>query len=111
MDYLSEKLGFDEPSEVISLTVDYLEIDFFSFPDMFGFEDERDNIVYELKDMDIKYHNQKLKFAIWNHMDFCMYDLEITNFDEIINMIRDLINKFVSEYIPMTEFFDEDDKN
>lgn len=111
MEYLSEKLGIDEPSEVISLTVDFLETFCYDFPDLSEFGDEDYTIVYDSEDMEIKNQIHKLRCAIWEHMDFCMYDLEISDFNEIIDMTSNLINKFVLEYEPMTESFDEGFEN
>jgi len=111
MGYLSEKLGINEPSEVISITVDYLELDLFSFPDVFGFEEKCNDVIYDSHDLEIKNQNKKMRFAIWVYLDFCMYDLEINDFDEIANMTSDLINKFALEYEPMTEPFDDGFEN
>lgn len=111
MEYLSEKLGIDEPFEVISLTVDFLETFCYDFPDLSRFGDEDYTIVYDSEDMEIKNQIHKLRCVTWDHMDFCMYDLEISDFNEIIDMTSDLINKFVLEYEPMTESFDEGFEN
>jgi hypothetical protein len=51
----------------------------------------------------------KLKFAIWDQMEFLSEDMKIDNTEEVMDTIRNAVEQYCKEYSPMTESFDEDE--
>lgn len=54
-------------------------------------------------------HEQKLRFAIWEQMEFLSEDIVIDNPQEIIDMIRESVEEYISGYSPVDESFEEYD--
>ncbi len=55
----------------------------------------------------IEERDLKLKFAIWDQMEFLSEDMRIDNPEKIINTIRNNIELYFLEYFPMNESFEE----
>jgi hypothetical protein len=53
-------------------------------------------------------HEQKLRFAIWDYIEFLSEDLKIDDPQKAINIIQKSVNKSISEYSPADESFDEE---
>jgi len=56
----------------------------------------------------IEEHDIKLKFAIWEQMEFLSEYIRIDNPEKVINTIRTAVEQYFTEYSPMSEFFEED---
>jgi len=52
-------------------------------------------------------HDKKLKFAIWDQMEFLSEEMRIDNPKKVIDTIRDTIEEYFLEYCPMDERFDD----
>ena len=52
--------------------------------------------------------NQKLRFAIWAHMEFLSEEIGIDNPEKVIDTIRELVEEYISEYAPADESFEEE---
>lgn len=55
----------------------------------------------------IEERDLKLKFAIWDQIEFLSEDMGIDNPEKIINTIRNNIESYFLEYFPMNESFEE----
>ena len=53
----------------------------------------------------------KLKFAIWDQMEFLSEYMKIDNPEKVMDTIRNAVEQYFKEYSPMDESFDEDDAN
>lgn len=52
-------------------------------------------------------HEQKLCFAIWDQIEFLSEIIGIDDPQEIIDMIREYVEEYISEYSPADESFEE----
>jgi len=55
----------------------------------------------------IEEHDQKLKFAIWEHMEFLSEEMKIDDPQVIIDTIQRAVEQYFVAYIPMHEYFEE----
>lgn len=53
----------------------------------------------------------KLKFAIWEQMEFLSEEMRIDDPEKIIDTIRNAVEQYFIEYSPMSEFFEEEDES
>ena len=51
--------------------------------------------------------NQKLRFAIWDHMEFLSEEIGVDDPEKVIDIIRECVKKYISEYAPADESFEE----
>ena len=56
----------------------------------------------------IEEHDLKLKFAIWDQMEFLSENMRIDNPEKVIDTIRNALEQYITEYSPMDESFDEE---
>ena len=56
----------------------------------------------------IEEHDLKLKFAIWDQMEFLSENMRIDNPEKVMVTIRNAVEQYFKEYSPMDESFDED---
>lgn len=52
-------------------------------------------------------HEQKLRFAIWTQMEFLSEVIGIDNPKKVIDIIRESVEEYISEYSPADESFEE----
>ena len=57
----------------------------------------------------IEERDLKLKFAIWDQMEFLSENMRIDNPKKVIDTIRNAAEQYFKEYSPMDESFDEDE--
>lgn len=53
-------------------------------------------------------HEQKLRFAIWDQMEFLSEEIGMDNPKEIIDIIRKSVEDYFLEYSPADESFEEE---
>ncbi len=104
LEFFSWAMRIDEPSEVIDLILDSMEEYYFDFPSIDEYFERRkhNKIEGEIEEM-IDDFNQKLKFAVQEHMGFLSDFLEISDFEEVIMEIDLLVYKSFLEYVPWRE--------
>ena len=54
----------------------------------------------------IEEYDQKLKFAVWDHMEFLSEKIRIDNPENVIDTIRNAVEKYFTEYSPISEFLE-----
>ena len=59
----------------------------------------------------IEEHDLKLKFAIWDEIEFLSEEMKIDNPKKVIDIIRTAIEQYFKEYSPMDESFDDGFEN
>ncbi|NQV40240.1 MAG: hypothetical protein HQ505_06850 [Nitrosopumilus sp.] len=59
----------------------------------------------------IEERDVKLKFAIWEQMEFLSEEMKIDDPKIIIDTVRNAVEQYFMEYSPMSEFFEEDDES
>ena len=59
----------------------------------------------------IEEHDVKLKFAIWEQIEFLSEEMRIDNPEKIIDIVRNAVEQYFIEYSPMSEFFEEEDES
>ncbi len=104
MEFFSWAMRIDEPSEVMDLILESMEEYYFDFPTINEYFERRkhNKIEGEVEEM-IDDFNQKLKFAVQEHMGFLSGFLEITEFETVMMMIDLLVYKAILEYVPRME--------
>lgn len=55
----------------------------------------------------IEEHDIKLKFAIWDQMEFLSEEIGIDDPEKVIDTIRECVKEYISEYSPADESFEE----
>ena len=64
--------------------------------------DDEDRIITAIGERD-----DRLKFAVWDYMEFLSEEMRIDNPEKVIDTIRDAIEEYFLEYYPMDERFDD----
>lgn len=104
MEFFSCEIGVDEPSEVMDLILDSINEHYFDFPSVNEYFERREHNKIEGETEErIEEFNQKLKFAIQEHVGFLSDFLEISDFDTVTMMIDLLAYHAFLEYVPWRE--------
>ncbi len=104
MEFLSWGIGIDEPSEVMDEILDSMDEYYTDFPSVNEYFERREpnKIEGETEKMIVEF-NQRLKFAIQEHVGFLSNFLEIDDFDTVVMMIDLLVYRAFLEYVPWRE--------
>jgi hypothetical protein len=106
MDFLSEVILIDDPSEITDLILDSMEGYYFDFPSIDDYFARRKNHIIE-DDLNeaIDEFDKKLESAVRKQMVFLYNFLGISDFEKIMLLIDDLVNVSIFEYLPRREQF------
>jgi len=104
MEFFSWAMRIDDPSKVMDLILESMEEYYFDFPTINEYFERRkhNKIEGETEGM-IEDFNQKLKFAVQEHIGFLEGFLEVDDFETVIMMIELLVYKSFLEYVPWRE--------
>jgi len=104
MEFLSCGIGIDEPSEVMDVILDSMDEYYTDFPSVNEYFERREhNKIEGETEKIIGEFNQRLKFAIQEHVGFLSNFLEIDDFDTLMMMFDLLLYRAFLEYVPMRE--------
>lgn len=103
MEFFSEEIGIDDPAMVIREINDSLSGYYLEHASEYEDIDE-DSKEGDSDTIDILEHEKKLKLAVWCHMEFLVGDVGL-DYDKVIDMIDESIEKYIREYSPMGELF------
>ncbi len=104
MEFLSWEIGIDEPSEVMDEILDSMDEYHTDFPSVNEYFERREhNKIEGETEKIIEEFNQRLKFAIQEHVGFLSNFLEIDDFDTVVMMIDLLVYRAFLEYVPWRE--------
>jgi hypothetical protein len=104
MEFFSWAMRIDEPSEVMDLILESMEEYYVDFPTINEyFERRKHNKIEGEIEKAIEDFNQRLKFAIQEHIGFLEGFLEVDDFETVIMMIELLVYKSFLEYVPRRE--------
>ncbi len=103
MEFFSWAMRIDDPSEVMDLILDSMEEYYFDFPTIDEYFERRKYNKIEEVEKAIEEFNQRLKFAIREHMGFLESFLEVDDFEKVVMMTDLLVYKSFLEYVPRRE--------
>lgn len=109
LDFHHWTMGIETPSEAIDLLKSSIDKHYCDFPTINEyFKRRKHNVVKNRIEQMKEDYDQRLKFAIQEHMGFLVGYLEVYGF-EIITTMDNLVNKFIHGYYTMEYRFKIDE--